>query len=67
MKLKTKEIHLKGTPISRGIAIGKAYFFSTEDDTIPAFQINAAEVEAEVLRYRRAINRGCEELDRLQK
>lgn len=61
------EIHLKGTPISRGIAIGRAFFLIAEDEAIPTFKISVEEVEAEVLRYRRAITRGCEELDRLQK
>lgn len=64
---KNFEIHLKGTPISRGIAIGRAFFFAHEDDNVPDFEINNDEIEFEVLRYRRAIVRGCEELDRLQK
>lgn len=67
MKGRKQEIHLKGLPISRGIAIGRAFFFAPEDDIVPDFPINDDEIESEVLRYRRAIVRGCEELDRLQK
>lgn len=67
MNPKRAEIHLKGTPISRGIAIGKTFFLSSEDEEIPVFNIHAEEIEAEVLRYRRAVLRGCEELGRLQK
>lgn len=64
---KCKEIHLKGTPISCGIAIGKAFFFATEEEPIPVFQISHDAVESEVLRYHQAINRGCDELNQLRK
>lgn len=65
--MKSKEAHFKGTPISRGIAIGRAYLFTAEDDTVPSFSINAADVEAEVLRYRKCMLAACEELVGLQK
>ena len=48
MMPKTGEIHIKGTPISRGIAIGCAFFFITEEGDVPAFKINLEQVESEV-------------------
>jgi phosphotransferase system enzyme I (PtsI) len=60
------EIHLKGAPISDGIAIGVPFFwgFGQEDD-IPEFPIATGEVEGEIARYRRALFSSREELERL--
>lgn len=66
MTQKDVEIHLKGISISRGIGIGKAVFLSPEKEYIPNFKVNTKEVESEVLRYRRAITRGCDEINLLQ-
>lgn len=67
MKVKNQEIHLRGMPICRGIAVGKPFFFAFFDDDIPEFSIPANEIEDEVLRYRRALNRSKEDVSRLMR
>lgn len=67
MKLKTGEIHLKGMPISRGIAIGTAFLLPCQDDSTQMSSIDVNEIETEILRYRSAIDLGCKELRLLQK
>ena len=67
MKVKTQELYLKGTPICRGIAIGKAFFFTFIEDEIPEFSIQNTDVESEIQRYRHAVHRGREDILRLQK
>lgn len=61
------ETLLHGIPISRGIAIGKPFFFNFIDNDIPEFAIAADDVEAEVTRYRMAIERSKEDVQRLKK
>ena len=67
MKAKTQEIHLRGMPICRGIAIGKPFFFAFVEDDTPEFSIPFNELEDEVLRYRRALARSKEDVIRLMK
>jgi phosphotransferase system enzyme I (PtsI) len=62
-----QEILLIGTPICRGIAIGKPFFFTFVEDTVPEFSIPAADIEMEIERYRRAVARGKEDIKLLQK
>lgn len=66
MKLKTKEIQLKGTPICRGIAIGKPFFFAFVDDSIPEFSIDPKDIDLEVNRYKKAVIYAKEEMQRLK-
>ncbi len=66
-KLKTQEIFLKGTPISRGIAIGKPFFFSLIEDSNPEFTVAHTDIGNEIERYRRAISRSKEDIVLLQK
>lgn len=68
MKLKTedKEICLKGNPISRGIAIGKPFFFTFVNESIPEFFIVPKDIPYEIERYRNAITRCKEDVKRLQ-
>lgn len=67
MKVKTKEIHLQGAPICPGIAIGKPFFFAFVDDIVPEFAISPDDLEKEILRYRQAIERGREDVKRIQR
>lgn len=61
-----EEIHLKGAPVSEGIAIGIPIFLTTEKDDIPEFPITTGEVEGEILRYRRALSSSRDDLKKLQ-
>ncbi len=62
-----QEILLAGTPICRGIAIGRPFFFTLVETDVPEFSIADADVEGEVTRYQRAIHKGLEDIKRLQK
>ena len=62
-----QEIHLKGAPVSEGIAIGIPIFLSyAEDEDIPDFPITTGEVEGEIARYRQALSSSREDLKKLQ-
>lgn len=62
-----QEIHLKGAPVSEGIAIGIPIFLSyAEDSDIPDFPISTGEVEGEIARYRQALSSSREDLKKLQ-
>lgn len=67
MILDSQEIMLKGTPICRGIAIGKPFFFTIVEDSVPEFSIEASEVEAEIARFHKAVVKACEDIKLLQK
>lgn len=58
---------IKGSSISRGIAIGKPFFFTLVEDDIPEFAIVPEEVAEEVSRYYRAIEHSIEDILRLKK
>lgn len=60
------EAILKGTPICRGIAIGKLFFLGVIDDDIPHFSIAPDDVEEEVKRFRLALKRAREDIKRLR-
>lgn len=66
MKSDSKEIHLQGVPVSRGIAIGKIFMFMSKETAIPTFQINPNDVEAEISRYHRALSYASKEIETLQ-
>lgn len=66
MELQSQEILLAGTPISRGIAIGRPFYFTPVDTTVSELVIPPEAIEAEIARYRRAIGKACEEIKRLQ-
>jgi phosphotransferase system enzyme I (PtsI) len=62
------EVILKGSPISRGIAIGILYLIEEfQEEVVPEFSIPSTEVEKEIGRYRRAILSSREDLYNLQK
>jgi phosphotransferase system enzyme I (PtsI) len=60
------EIILKGTPVCRGIAIGKPFFFSFVEDEIPEYSIDPELIESEVLRYRDALNQSRIDISNLR-
>jgi len=65
--LNGEEFHLKGVPISEGIAIGELYYFDvcTEEPSLEV-PITIGEVDREILRYRIALNSSKEDLQKLQ-
>lgn len=67
MKLREKEICLKGVPICRGIAIGKPFFFTLVDDSVPEFTIPQKDVDEEIVRYQKAVKRARDDIKKLQK
>jgi phosphotransferase system enzyme I (PtsI) len=60
------EIHIKGAPVSEGIAIGIPVFLSSEGEQIPDFPISMGEVEGEIARYRQALFSSRQDLKKLQ-
>lgn len=67
MKVKEQQVCLKGAPICRGIAIGKPFFFTLIDDSVPEFTIPTKDIEEEIDRYRKAIRRSRDDIKQLQK
>lgn len=61
-----KEIHLQGFPICPGIAIGRPFFFSILDDSVPEFSVPDHEIEKEVARYYRALKHSQQDVFTLQ-
>ena len=63
-----EEIHIKGAPISEGIAIGRLFFLEGfSGDVIPEFPIHSSDVENEIARYRKAVLSSREDLHDLQR
>ena len=48
MKTKQEEIFLQGSPICRGIAIGKPFIFKFVEDNVPEFTISPEDAEGEI-------------------
>lgn len=61
-----QETAYKGVPISRGIAIGKAFFFRQVELQTPEFAIAASDIDNEIARYHRAVEKSREDIVRLQ-
>ena len=57
---------LKGTPVSQGIAIGKAHLISFEEVPIPSYEILESNIDEEVSRFNKAINLVIDELERVK-
>ncbi len=66
MKLLMEEIRLKGSPISRGIAIGRPFFFDWIEDNAPEFSIPLEDIEKEVFRYKQALSSSKQDVYNLQ-
>jgi len=67
LKLKQKELLIRGTPISHGIAIGKLAAFTHEQKTIPEREIHPKAVSKELKRYEKALSFTKKDLRRLKK
>jgi phosphotransferase system enzyme I (PtsI) len=67
MQVLSQEVILSGTPICRGIAIGRPFYIAPQDSTIPEYEIAKDKVEAEVDRYQRAVSKGLNDLRLIQK
>lgn len=61
------ELRLQGTPVCRGVAIGKPYFYAFDDTAPPEFPVNVSEVEVEKARYRNALERSRLDVERLKR
>jgi len=61
-----EEKHLKGIPISRGVAMGPLYLMQKKALSVPKFSISPDEVDGEIQRFRRAIAASRTDLERLQ-
>lgn len=61
------EVRLQGTPICRGVSIGKPVVFLPTPDVIPEITIDDDNLELEVNRYRDALVQSRQELESLQK
>jgi phosphotransferase system enzyme I (PtsI) len=62
----SQELILRGLPISKGIAIGSPFFFSSVEDPVAEMPIASKEVEEEVGRYRKALDQSREDLEKLR-
>lgn len=62
-----KEIVIQGVPISRGIALGKPFFFTSPSEEPPEFFVSPNAIEREILRYQRAVAASREDILRIQK
>lgn len=60
-----EELRLSGVPICRGVAIGKPFFFEALEADIPEVSLELHEIEAEIARYKDALQRSAEEVKRL--
>ena len=67
MKTPSHDALLRGIPICRGIAIGKPFIFNFVEDDVPEFTIAADDLEAEISRYRTALDKAKEDLARLKR
>lgn len=63
----SQEILLEGTPICRGIAIGRPFFFTLTEEVIPEYHIAPEAIEEEVSRYQNALEQGREDIRNLQR
>ncbi|SCA58510.1 Phosphoenolpyruvate-protein phosphotransferase [Chlamydiales bacterium SCGC AB-751-O23] len=67
MAVKSRPIHLKGSPICGTIAIGKPFFFRVVDDVISEFNIPPEEIEGEIKRFHSALLKTRADIQVLQK
>ncbi|MFI5342955.1 MAG: phosphoenolpyruvate--protein phosphotransferase [Chlamydiales bacterium] len=67
MQFLVEEITIKGSPICRGIAIGKSYFLKREEIPVTETYLTAKQSRHEIERYRLALSRCWREIKSLQK
>lgn len=66
MNTQAKEIRLQGTPICRGVSIGKPIFFAPHEDAIIEVNIPQENVTAEIERYRIALRQSRKDIETLR-
>lgn len=62
-----EDIILKGSPICRGIAIGKTFFLNRDEFKVFEMSVPSKYMEREIGRFRNAISRSKQDIKRLQK
>jgi phosphotransferase system enzyme I (PtsI) len=67
MLTEIQELHLQGTSICKGIAIGYPFLFSFVEDVTPEYSIAEEAIPYEVERYRHAISQSKLDILQLQK
>ena len=67
MAAEREEVVLRGLPISKGIGIGFPIFFSALDEEMAESHISKKEIEGEIVRYRTALARSRQDIEKLQK
>ena len=66
-ELGKEEVIFRGLPISKGIGIGFPVFFSGFDEEIAESQISKKEIDEEIDRYRSALERSRQDVEKLQR
>lgn len=67
MKVKEREVVLRGLPISQGVAIGSLTYFTHTPNVIPDRPIPPDAIENEIQRWRRALIHCKQDIKRLKK
>ena len=67
MAAEREELILRGLPISKGIGIGFPIFFSAFDEDVSESPISKKEIDEEIDRYRSALARSRQDVEKLQK
>lgn len=63
----TEEVVLKGIYLSKGVAMGKPYFFDETYEIKKEVSLKNEEIEKEITRYRSALDRSRNEIEKLQR
>jgi len=66
MAYDAQEFCLRGTPICRGIAVGRLYFFDRKEGVVPDITLSPHDVEKDVIRFREALNNSKRDIKHLQ-
>lgn len=66
MLIINQEIHIIGTPICRGIAIGRPYFLTIKEEIFQEVPLVESKVEEEIVRYQIAVCKGRDDIKKLQ-
>lgn len=67
MQVEVEQIQLQGSPMCRGIAIGKLFFLKRDEFRIFERALSPSDAEREIERYRHALVRSKQDIKRLQK
>ena len=67
MNIRKQNILITGTPICRGIAIGRPFLIKIKESIIAEISLPFNEVEQEICRYKEAVIKGRREIEVLQK